>query len=60
MQLALNQILVQPGQQVLLKDVSWQDFETISSALGEGRAARLCYSISLQSAPIFPVSQLLN
>lgn len=44
MQLALEKIIVQPGHQLLLKDISWQEFETILDELGEGRAARLSYS----------------
>jgi Uma2 family endonuclease len=44
MQLTLEQIIVQPGQQLLLKNISWQQFETILEELGEGRAARLSYS----------------
>lgn len=44
MQLALKQIIVPPGSQLLLKDVSWQQFETLLDELGEGRAARLSYS----------------
>ncbi|HEY9710789.1 MAG TPA: Uma2 family endonuclease, partial [Oculatellaceae cyanobacterium] len=44
MQLALEQIVVQTGQQLLLKDISWQQFETILDELGESRAARLSYS----------------
>ncbi|MBD2181079.1 Uma2 family endonuclease [Aerosakkonema funiforme] len=44
MQLVLEQIIVQPGQQLLLKDISWQQFETILEELGESRAARLSYS----------------
>lgn len=40
----LNQIMVQPGQQLLLKDLDWQQLETILSELGESRAARLSYS----------------
>lgn len=44
MQLALEQIVVQTGQQLLLKDISWQQFETILEELGESRAARLSYS----------------
>ena len=44
MQLALKQIIVPPGHQVLLKDISWQHFETILDELGEGRAARVSYS----------------
>lgn len=44
MQLTLNQIIVSPGQQLLLKDVSWGQFETILDELGESRASRLSYS----------------
>lgn len=44
MQLALKQIIVRPGQQLLLKDVSWQQFESILDEVGESRAARLSYS----------------
>ena len=44
MQLALEQIIVPPGHQVLLKDISWQQFETILDELGESRAARISYS----------------
>ncbi len=44
MQVALKQIIVQPGQQLLLNDISWQQFETILDELGESRAARLSYS----------------
>ena len=44
MQLTLEQIIVQPGQQLLVKNISWQQFETILEELGEGRAARLSYS----------------
>lgn len=44
MQLAFEQIIVLPGQQLLLKEVSWQQFETILDELGESRAARISYS----------------
>ncbi|HBL13175.1 MAG TPA: hypothetical protein DD379_17610 [Cyanobacteria bacterium UBA11162] len=44
MQLALKQLIVQPGHQVLIQDVSWQQFETILEELGERRAARISYS----------------
>lgn len=47
MQLTLEQIIVQPGQQLLLKNISWQQFETILEELGESRAARLSYSNGL-------------
>jgi Uma2 family endonuclease len=44
MQIQLKQIIVPPGQQVLLIDVSWQMFKEILEELGEGRAARISYS----------------
>ena len=44
MQLQLNQIVVQPGQQLLLRNISWDEFEAILSELGENRAARVKYS----------------
>ncbi|MEA5535804.1 Uma2 family endonuclease [Crocosphaera sp. XPORK-15E] len=44
MQLVLEQIIVHPGQQLLLKELNWQKFETILSELGESRASRLSYS----------------
>lgn len=44
MQLELNQLIVPPGHQLLLKDVSWQMFENILEELGESRAARVSYS----------------
>ncbi|MCX7597121.1 MAG: Uma2 family endonuclease [Fischerella sp.] len=43
MLLELKRIQVPPGQRVLLKDVSWQEFETILEDLGEHRAARIAY-----------------
>ncbi len=39
-----NQLVVAPGQQILLQDVSWQTFETLLEELAESRAARLSYS----------------
>lgn len=44
MLLDLQQIIVKPGQQMLLKDISWQQLENILEELGEKRAARLSYS----------------
>ncbi|NJM74109.1 MAG: Uma2 family endonuclease [Scytonema sp. RU_4_4] len=44
MLLELRQLRIQPGQQLLLEDVSWQQFENILAELGEHRAARLSYS----------------
>ena len=44
MLLELQQIIVKPGQQTLLKNVNWQQFEKILDELGESRAARISYS----------------
>ncbi|OUL23312.1 hypothetical protein BV378_21795 [Nostoc sp. RF31YmG] len=44
MLLELKQIIVKPGQQMLLKDVSWQQLENILAEMGERRAARISYS----------------
>ncbi len=44
MQLAFNQIVMKPGQALLLKDINWQMFETLLNDLGKTRAARLSYS----------------
>lgn len=43
MLLELKRIQVPPGQRVLLKDVTWQEFKTILEELGEHRAARIAY-----------------
>lgn len=43
MLLELQRLTVPPGQRVLLRDVSWQEFEAILQELGEHRAARLAY-----------------
>jgi Uma2 family endonuclease len=47
MLLELRQLKIQPGQQLLLEDVSWQQLESILGELGESRAARLSYSNGL-------------
>ena len=39
----LNQLDVQPGQRVLLRNVTWDEFEQILSQSGEHRATRLAY-----------------
>lgn len=44
MLLELRQLRIQPGQQLLIEDVSWLQLENILAELGEGRAARLSYS----------------
>lgn len=44
MLLKLQQIIVKPGQEMLLKDISWQQLENILEEMGEKRAARISYS----------------
>ncbi len=44
MKVALEKIVVKPGQQLLLQDISWQDFEEILDELGEHRSSRISYS----------------
>lgn len=44
MQLSFKQILRQPGQNLLLKDISWAMFQQLLEDLGDERAARLSYS----------------
>ena len=43
MQLQLNQLDVQPGQRVLLRNISWDEFEQILDELGDRRASRFAY-----------------
>jgi Uma2 family endonuclease len=43
MQLQLSQIDVQPGQRLVLKNISWDDFEQILVELGDRRASRIAY-----------------
>ncbi|MEA5565525.1 Uma2 family endonuclease [Anabaena sp. UHCC 0399] len=43
MLLELKRIYIPPGQKVLLRDVTWQELETILEDLGEHRAARIAY-----------------
>ncbi|MCT7984441.1 Uma2 family endonuclease [Laspinema sp. A4] len=43
MLLEINRITVPPGQRVLLKEVSWKEFEAILEDLGEHRGARIAY-----------------
>ncbi|NJR18691.1 MAG: Uma2 family endonuclease [Calothrix sp. CSU_2_0] len=43
MLLNIKRIDVPPGQRVLLRDVTWQEFEIILDELGEHRAARIAY-----------------
>ncbi|NER33654.1 MAG: Uma2 family endonuclease [Oscillatoria sp. SIO1A7] len=44
MLLELKRLTVPPGHQLLLSEVSWQEFEKILAELGEKRSARLSYS----------------
>lgn len=43
MQLQLNQLDVQPGQRVILRNINWNEFEQILGELGNSRASRLAY-----------------
>ena len=38
------QVALKPGQQLLLQDISWEDFEEILEDLGEHRSSRISYS----------------
>ena len=40
----INRISLEPGSQVTITDISWQNFETMLQELGENRSARLSYS----------------
>lgn len=44
MQLSFKQIIISPGQNLLLKDISWSMLEELLAKLGETRAARISYS----------------
>ncbi|MBE8987991.1 Uma2 family endonuclease [Nostoc sp. LEGE 12450] len=44
MLLKLQQIIVKPGQQMLLQDISWQQLESILEEMGEKSASRISYS----------------
>lgn len=41
--ISISQIVVPSGRSILLKDISWQKFESILLKLGERRASRLTY-----------------
>lgn len=43
MQLQLKQLDVQPGQRVLLRNISWDEFEQILDELGDRRGSRIAY-----------------
>lgn len=47
MLLELKRWVIPPGHQVLLRDLSWSEFEQILDELGEKRAARISYSHGL-------------
>lgn len=47
MLLELNRIQVPPGQRVVLRDVSWSEFEAILIDLGDRRGTRLAYDAGL-------------
>jgi Uma2 family endonuclease len=42
--LQLHQLDIPPGQQILLHDIGWSEFENILSELGDRRASRLAYA----------------
>ncbi|MBV9385603.1 MAG: Uma2 family endonuclease, partial [Chroococcidiopsidaceae cyanobacterium CP_BM_ER_R8_30] len=42
--LQLRQLSVPPGQRLVIKDVTWQEFEAILEELDDHRAARIGYS----------------
>jgi Uma2 family endonuclease len=44
MQIAFEKIVVKPGQQILLKNINWQELEGILKDLGESRSAKISYS----------------
>jgi len=44
MQVQLQQIIIPPGQQLLMTDVSWQMYEQLLEEFGEKRSSRINYS----------------
>jgi Uma2 family endonuclease len=44
MQIQLQQIILPPGQQILMNDVSWEMYEQLLDELGEQRGSRINYS----------------
>ena len=44
MLLELRRLEVPPGQRLLLRDVTWEEFEAIAEELGDHRASRLAYA----------------
>ncbi len=47
MQVQLRQIILPPGQQLLMTDVSWQMYEQLLEEFGEKRGSRINYSQGL-------------
>jgi hypothetical protein len=43
MSIELRQLKIEPGQQLLLEDISWQQFENILTELGEHHSTRVSY-----------------
>jgi Uma2 family endonuclease len=41
--LQLRQLVVQPGQRIMLQDVDWAEFEAILEELGDRRTSRIAY-----------------
>ncbi len=44
MQVTLEQLVIPPGQQLVMKDISWQMYEDLLEDLGEKRGSRINYS----------------
>lgn len=44
MNLTFSQLVIEPGQHLLLRDIDWDAFEALLDELGEKRAARFSYS----------------
>ncbi len=44
MLVAIKQLIVPPGHQLILEDISWDQFEEILANLGQTRSARISYS----------------
>jgi Uma2 family endonuclease len=44
MQVTLEQLVIPPGQQLLMKDITWQMYEDLLETLGEKRGSRINYS----------------
>ncbi len=44
MQVSIQQLVIPPGQQLLMKDITWQMYENLLDDLGEKRGSRINYS----------------